>query len=1253
MAINKISETTRRLIREKSVLSLPDRPSEKGYTADQLKEYFTNLVLGDQGALTEIDRIADEINELVGDISDTTIKNYVLDSIVSKLVEQSPYIGLSIVDNKLKYTKFGSPNITGELDYIPEDSVFFNGEYLIGKSKENILPKTSIDKLIDTIDDKTVREYILYLNSRINELLEKHNSEISSINSNIEEILGGDAPDALNSIKELAEALKNNPSQVDNILLQLSNLNSGKVDKVEGKQLSTNDYDNVSKSFVDSLKSKNLVEVENLKTDLKQFNDDFEHRLVTDAEKATWNSKANSIHLHEINDVSGLQDVLNSKSSSDHTHTADDIGAEKIGVAANLIDSHNKNATAHEDIRKTLSELTNKIDGINSAISFENEQELSNWLNGSFVRSDGLTSNDLFIGQHIYIKDQDENDYWVSTKPVNSISDLTQLPTDKINLEDYAEIDDLKRVAFTGSYKDLIDVPNIPNALSELTEDENHKTITQEKLNLIDTNASNILSKLDKNLGKDQADKILVTDADGNISTAVSGSMALLIDNLESNSTTMAPTANQVRILNNIKLDKQQGAENAGKYLQIDSLGLVNLVNLEIPKTIIELEAGTINASDLEDGMYKLQPSSSYKWKGTSGICRVSCESLLLLTTRSNGTRDSILLSGNAVNVGNSADSGSSMKSLMSTDNLVTYFYPDFQMIFNTGSMREDWQNRTFYACGREIWFKRRNNNNDYRFTTNRYDLLYIGNLNENGELDFVLFQQDGVIVGYGADRDDVPTPKKILYKDIATLSDVEQQISSIPTPDVSGQINNHNSDVAAHQDIRDSIPVVTNDLTNDLKNNYDAAYIHSQSAHAPTTVATTSSNGLMSSIDKSNVDANTTARHTHSNKTALDAVTIDWMNSLASQTFVTEKINQIPTPDVSGQISTHNADSSAHQDIRNLIDTKIASLINGAPTTLDTLKEIADAMSANETVVDALEASIGSKANTSDLASYVPTSRTVNGKALSANISLGNKDVGALPDYTLTINHGTAGNPRMVKFASVNYTSAATCFKMGAMTCHDNGVSYQFLTDMLIAVTTAGDVNANIYKFAQSSVGNVDGVARYTGDVFYVNDTTNKIVDFYILCGQYSSSQFTPVTKVGSTTIDYVTQYSGGATYYSSGEKVWVNGCGTTYARLSDITNNALALDGSNTMTGKLNLKATGANEGNIGTNGIRWNLDSLPQDTAPQYVCTIDGFANGGRQKWATVIDLKAQMQIHKLGTTNWKVTQDSSGNLVFTYE
>lgn len=49
-------------------------------------------------------------------------------------------------------------------------------------------------------------------------------------------------------------------------------------------------------------------------------------------------------------------------------------------------------------------------------------------------------------------------------------------------------------------------------------------------------------------------------------------------------------------------------------------------------------------------------------------------------------------------------------------------------------------------------------------------------------------------------------------------------------------------------------------------------------------------------------------------------------------------------------------------------VNTKIADLINGAPTTLDTLKEIADAFAASQDVIEALDEAIGKKANQSDL---------------------------------------------------------------------------------------------------------------------------------------------------------------------------------------------------------------------------------------------------------------------------------------------
>ena len=76
-----------------------------------------------------------------------------------------------------------------------------------------------------------------------------------------------------------------------------------------------------------------------------------------------------------------------------------------------------------------------------------------------------------------------------------------------------------------------------------------------------------------------------------------------------------------------------------------------------------------------------------------------------------------------------------------------------------------------------------------------------------------------------------------------------DQKISEIPTPDVSGQINDHNTATDAHADIREAVE---------------------------------------------------------------DA-----------KTYTDEKIAAIPTPDVSGQIGEHNADPSAHADIRSELESK------------------------------------------------------------------------------------------------------------------------------------------------------------------------------------------------------------------------------------------------------------------------------------------------------------------------------------------
>ena len=83
---------------------------------------------------------------------------------------------------------------------------------------------------------------------------------------------------------------------------------------------------------------------------------------------------------------------------------------------------------------------------------------------------------------------------------------------------------------------------------------------------------------------------------------------------------------------------------------------------------------------------------------------------------------------------------------------------------------------------------------------------------------------------------------------------------------------------------------------------------------------------------------------------------------------------NKEDIPDISSMAST------------SYVDTKIADLVNSAPETLDTLGEVATAIQNNASVVDALNSAIGSKANSSDLDSYLPLSAG-SGKKITGDV--------------------------------------------------------------------------------------------------------------------------------------------------------------------------------------------------------------------------------------------------------------------------
>ena len=149
---------------------------------------------------------------------------------------------------------------------------------------------------------------------------------------------------------------------------------------------------------------------------------------------------------------------------------------------------------------------------------------------------------------------------------------------------------------------------------------------------------------------------------------------------------------------------------------------------------------------------------------------------------------------------------------------------------------------------------------------------------------------------------------------------------------------------------------------------------------------------------------------HSHSNKVILDATTASFTTALkskldgiaagaeanvqsdwnildsSSDAFIKNKPTSMPASDVhewakaetkptytATEVGADPTGSSvkALTDAKSYADKKVAALVNGAPETMDTLKEVSDALDANKDVVDALNAAIGNKANQSDLTAH------------------------------------------------------------------------------------------------------------------------------------------------------------------------------------------------------------------------------------------------------------------------------------------
>ena len=273
----------------------------------------------------------------------------------------------------------------------------------------------------------------------------------------------------------------------------------------------------------------------------------------------------------------------------------------------------------------------------------------------------------------------------------------------------------------------------------------------------------------------------------------------------------------------------------------------------------------------------------------------------------------------------------------------------------------------------------------------------------------------------------------------------------------------------------------------------------------------------------------------------------------------------------------------SSYQQGTGYTDKKIADLINGAPETLDTLKEIADAIAENKTIVEALDSAIGKKANQIELDTHTGNNvihitsaeheglteaikhtktahvtgikgsaesvyRTGDVEITAENFGLGNVDNTA--DSAKSVNYAaSAGNAAKVNGHSVNadvpsnakFTDTDTWRPLG--TGGDDACAGN--DSRLSNARPASDVYAwakasakPTYNKAEVGLGNVDNTADSVKSVNYATSAGNaaKVNGHSVNADVPSNAKFTDTDTKGTCLSGRSSAYGWSVNRLSSG---------------------------------------------------------------------------------------------------------------------
>ena len=352
---------------------------------------------------------------------------------------------------------------------------------------------------------------------------------------------------------------------------------------------------------------------------------------------------------------------------------------------------------------------------------------------------------------------------------------------------------------------------------------------------------------------------------------------------------------------------------------------------------------------------------------------------------------------------------------------------------------------------------------------------------------------------------------------------------------------------------------------------------------------------GIEAGANKTIIDSALSATSTNPVQNKIVKSALDELSGLVGDTAVSTQIST----------ATNSTLSSANA----YTDTKIADLISSSSTTLETLNRITDAMEENADIVDALESSIGAKANASDLTAHTGNTSNPHG-VTKAQVGLGNVE-----NKSSATIRGELTSADVV--AALGYTppttnttySVATASAAGLMSAADksklDGVAAganKTIVDTALSSTSTNPVQNKVVQAAISNLNTLVGdtsvasqistaiankVDAVSGKGLSTNDytTAEKTKLSGIAAGaEVNQNAFTNVV-VGSTTIaadtktDTLTIVAGNnitITPDATNDKITIAANNTTY---SNATSSAAGLM-SAADKAKLDGVATGANK-------------------------------------------------------------------------